>query len=293
MKPLSIYPVLFFISYFAYGQPYKYIYYLDGNLLTCAHSKAVLIGKAYPENGLIKLDCFDKTFGNLMISAHFTDSALGTFQGLFESYYFNSKIEKEGSYLNGVENGPWKKWDYSGNLIDSCVYENGEQMSDARFEYSWNGRLQSYMFTDSLTNKFERITYNEEGIKSSDATFTGQLGIIKQYSGKEKIDSVFTTPTTEASFPGGVYDWIRYLKDNMDPSIALKNGAPHDTYTVIIKFTINEDGSISDVVADTKNGFGTEEEAIRVIKESPNWIPASKNGHPVKTYHKQHFIFVG
>jgi len=47
-----------------------------------------------------------------------------------------------------------------------------------------------------------------------------------------------------------------------------------------------------DVKALTRNGYGMEKEAIRLIKDGPRWTPAIQNGHTVNAYRKQPIIFV-
>ena len=49
--------------------------------------------------------------------------------------------------------------------------------------------------------------------------------------------------------------------------------------TVIVVFLVNSDGSISDVDILRGIGAGCDAEAIRVVQNSPNWIPGySKEG---------------
>ena len=54
---------------------------------------------------------------------------------------------------------------------------------------------------------------------------------------------------------------------------------------------VAKDGSISDVTAETKLGFGMEEEAIKIIKRGPKWTPAQQNGNVVKAYRRQPITF--
>jgi protein TonB len=35
-----------------------------------------------------------------------------------------------------------------------------------------------------------------------------------------------------------------------------------------------------------------EDEAVKVIRKGPNWVPAIQNGRPVKAYRKQPITFV-
>jgi len=53
---------------------------------------------------------------------------------------------------------------------------------------------------------------------------------------------------------------------------------------VILKFIVNEDGSISDVTVVKGIGGGCDEEAKRVVQLMPNWKPGSQNGKYVKVF---------
>jgi len=51
---------------------------------------------------------------------------------------------------------------------------------------------------------------------------------------------------------------------------------------VQMTFTIEIDGSLSDISVYKDLGFGTGEEAARVLSDIKNWIPAKKNGKNVR-----------
>jgi protein TonB len=55
---------------------------------------------------------------------------------------------------------------------------------------------------------------------------------------------------------------------------------------------VDKEGNISDVRGLTSRGYGMEEEAVRVIKKGPAWVPAIQNGRKVKAYRKQPITFV-
>ena len=105
-------------------------------------------------------------------------------------------------------------------------------------------------------------------------------------------DRVFTKVEIEAEYPGGQGAWANYLRKNLSGDVATQNGAEPGTYTVIIKFIVSKDGSISDVSSETSIGKGMEQEAIRVIKKGPKWTPAQQNGSIVKAYRRQPITFV-
>ena len=105
-------------------------------------------------------------------------------------------------------------------------------------------------------------------------------------------NKIFNKVEVEASFPGGDAGWLRYVKNNIDANTPVDNGAPEGTYTVIVRFIVSKDGSISDVVAETKLGYGMEAEAIKAIKKGPKWTPAIQNGRNVNAYRRQPVTFV-
>jgi protein TonB len=55
---------------------------------------------------------------------------------------------------------------------------------------------------------------------------------------------------------------------------------------------VNENGKLSDIKPLTKYGYGMEEEVVRLMKTSPDWIPAMQNGRNVTAYKKQTVTFV-
>ena len=108
----------------------------------------------------------------------------------------------------------------------------------------------------------------------------------------EHGDRIFDRVEIEASFPGGDDGWRKYLGANIDPDTPIKHKARRGKYQVVIKFIVNKDGDISDVKAETSFGHGMEEEAIRVIKNGPKWMPAMQDGRKVNAYRRQPITFV-
>ncbi|MGZ8517940.1 MAG: energy transducer TonB [Chitinophagaceae bacterium] len=134
---------------------------------------------------------------------------------------------------------------------------------------------------------------NQEGIKDegivAPAVIDDGKGIVEEK--KEDENKIFEKVEIEASFKGGESAWRKYLERNLNPSAPVDNGAPEGTYTVYVQFVVSKDGSISDVKALTKHGYGMEDEAVRVIKKGPAWTPAIQNGRSVNAYRKQPITF--
>jgi hypothetical protein len=104
-------------------------------------------------------------------------------------------------------------------------------------------------------------------------------------------DKVFDKVETPPSFPGGDTAWKKYLTKNINTILPVDSGAPAGVYKVIVQFIVHEDGSLSDIKANTKYGYGMENEAMRMIKMGPKWIPAKQNGHIVSAYVQQPITF--
>ncbi len=105
-------------------------------------------------------------------------------------------------------------------------------------------------------------------------------------------DQIFQKVEVEAGFPGGNSAFANYLRKNLNAQAPAENGAPAGTYTVIIRFVVSRDGTISDITPETSLGYGMEQEAAKIIKKSPKWTPAQQNGNIVNAYRRQPITFV-
>jgi len=103
---------------------------------------------------------------------------------------------------------------------------------------------------------------------------------------------IYTEVDTPASFPGGKPAWTKFVEKNLDASVGFENNAKFGKYNVIIKFVVMKDGTLRDFQPETKYGHGLEQEVIRVLKRSPNWIPAKKNNLKVNSVVRQNQLIV-
>jgi protein TonB len=94
---------------------------------------------------------------------------------------------------------------------------------------------------------------------------------------------VFTRVEQMPEFPGGMAGMQQYFRDNLKyPEQALTKGIGGK---VVIRFTVDKDGSVIDVIIKRGIGDGCDEEALRLVKEMPSWKPGMHNGRPVKVYY--------
>ena len=104
-------------------------------------------------------------------------------------------------------------------------------------------------------------------------------------------NKIFNKVEVEAAFPGGDASWRNYLQRNLNADVPVENGAEAGTFTVVVKFVVSKDGSLSDVSCESDPGHGMCAEAIRVIKKGPKWTPAIQNGRNVNAYRRQPITF--
>lgn len=86
----------------------------------------------------------------------------------------------------------------------------------------------------------------------------------------------------KAEFPGGYEAMDKYIRDNMViPNKAFKKAK---SGTIVVKFIVEKDGSLSDVKisSNVKIGYGCEQAAVNVIKGMPKWSPALQRDAPCR-----------
>jgi TonB family protein len=110
--------------------------------------------------------------------------------------------------------------------------------------------------------------------------FTIEFAQAQKSDGKtQKSDVQKKDPEQMPQFPGGQDAWRRYLSTVLRYPEAAQNAGAQGP--VKIEFIVHENGDISNVKALNDPGYGLAEEAERIIKKSPKWIPAVLDGKNV------------
>jgi hypothetical protein len=95
----------------------------------------------------------------------------------------------------------------------------------------------------------------------------------------------------EKSCPGGFEGFNLYIKKNVRPPvIAYENRKLGTSY---VSFIIEPDGSVSHVCTILAAGSGMDEEVVRVIKITKNWLPATIDNKPVRSFCRAGVQFFG
>jgi protein TonB len=125
---------------------------------------------------------------------------------------------------------------------------------------------------DDLSTKPNTEAPSEETIEVVET----KTQVIEQEAPKE----IFTVVEEQPTYPGGDEARIKFLQDNMKyPEEAKELGVQGK---VFVTFVVEVDGSITDVRVLRGIGSGCDDEAIRVVKSMPKWVPGKQRGVPVR-----------
>jgi TonB family protein len=98
---------------------------------------------------------------------------------------------------------------------------------------------------------------------------------------KEKLPEIVEKPEQEAKPVGDYPGFYKYVRENLQyPEQALKDQVQG---AVRLQFIVLTDGSIANIKVMQGIGAGCDEEAVRVLKNSPKWQPAIHKGKAVNT----------
>jgi len=97
----------------------------------------------------------------------------------------------------------------------------------------------------------------------------------------EVTETIYTWAEQMPQFPGGNSELLKFFAQNIIyPEIAKRAEVEGK---VILTFVVNKNGEIIEVKVARGIGAGCDEEAMRVLKIMPSWIPGKQNGKPVLT----------
>ena len=132
----------------------------------------------------------------------------------------------------------------------------------------------------------KKLYYNID----NDSQFTSfkncyQLETYKEPEPEKPYDAVEQMPT----FPGGEAELMKFIRENLKyPLSAQKEGIQG---RVILRFVVSKTGTIENITILRSLEPACDEEAIRLIKSMPRWIPGKQNGNAVPVYYTLPVVF--
>lgn len=100
---------------------------------------------------------------------------------------------------------------------------------------------------------------------------------------EKKKEEVFTHVEQMPKFPGGDAELYKFISNNLNyPAMAIENNVQG---RVVVQFVVTKDGSIGNVKVVRSVDRDLDNEAIRVCKKLPKFIPGKQNGQPVNVWY--------
>ena len=195
--------------------------------------------------------------GKLKAKYYYLSYSERKLDGAQKEWYENGQLRQYEKYKKGLSNGKTKKWYEDGRLNQKVDYKKG----------NLDGRI---------------LTYWENGqTKRIDKYKKGKLITGKCFSMNGEEIAHFDYKILP-EFPGGLEKLQQYLLQELKyPEYSQKNKIEGN---VIIVFAIDTDGSISDIEIRQSANEEMDNEAIRVVKNMPKWIPGKEDGEIIKFY---------
>lgn len=120
-----------------------------------------------------------------------------------------------------------------------------------------------------------------EDLPASEATKPAEV--------EAKEPEIFERVEVQPEFVGGMEAFRTFLVKNLRyPNAAQRSNVQGKVY---LNFTVEADGSLSNITVLRGIGFGCDEEALRVMKLMPKWKPGKQSGRAVRVKFNMPIVF--
>jgi TonB family protein len=132
-----------------------------------------------------------------------------------------------------------------------------------------------------ITLKFPYTDQKENmQLFTGNQTADGTVNWLLTEMAPEQGDEVFQVVEHQPEPVGGMKAFYEYVRKNIKyPDEARNKGIQG---RVFVQFVVDTDGSLTDIAILKGIGAGCDEEALRLIENSPKWTPGKQRGKPVK-----------
>lgn len=307
----KLFSIFILLSLFANAQKQTAYYDYNWNICKLENARFVSVVEK-TDSGFLQLDYFLSTF-SLQMQGLYKDSTTKIKNGNFFYYYPNGNISSMGKYINDKKEGLWLKYYNDGMMEDSANYKEDE-IFGISLAWHQNGFLRDSLNVDE-SGKATDLTWFDNGQLSAAGILLNKkpFGKWKYYhkNGKPSAIEIYeenklvnkylfgedgiTIPDTTSQdrtvmFKGGTKSWKIFLQKNLRiPSDY--NPSKDFLATVVLAFYIDEEGKISDPFVETPFKTDFDNEALRVIKKAPKWLPAIYHNRRVSVFVRQAISF--
>ncbi len=131
--------------------------------------------------------------------------------------------------------------------------------------------------------KTEAVSLVPSTVSANEIVVEGKPLSTTVVAGYKKVDTLKEEARIDKTI------WRQFLSENLSQVIseAAKKGIPAGNYTVMVRFLVHEDGSLSDLSIVKDPGYDFGKCILAIMHKSPKWIPAKINSKPVASYFTQ------
>jgi len=99
-------------------------------------------------------------------------------------------------------------------------------------------------------------------------------------SASDKKNKIYHSADEEASFPGGNEAFTKFANENIVYPMTALNDKVFGK--VVIEIIVEKDGKISSIKIKRGIRQDIDDEALRLIKSMPPWVPGKNKGQPIR-----------
>ena len=226
------------------------------------------------KHGPYKKFMFRKKMG---ISGQFSDNKK---DGEWKFYYWNGKLSKIGKFKSGVKDSIWTRYASDGEIIGQSEFLDGKENGDWKFYFSDTKNPRSIGKYENGQKVGVWEYYNKHGVLIHKFDHTSQNLIYytsSEDTTEEQPNEVENDPENhKPMILGGNQGLNEHVKLEFEyPQEAQWNGVSGKVY---VFFTVDENIQMKDFFVQDNPGYGIGEEAVRIVKTGPTWIPKKVYG---------------
>ena len=211
-------------------------------------------------------------------------------QGVWLGFHPNGAMHDSSMWKNGKKIGTNLSWHENGFLMDSSIYNEDESgISITWFDNGNPASAGHYTAGRKMNGKWQFFYF--DGKLSAEETYESGRLVNKKYFDEQGRAAADTFDMDRKAFFASKESFLDFLSRSIDAKVPANRKAPPGLYIVTIRFVVGLDGKVCDVYPLSKEGYGMEEEAIRIIKRS-TWVPAIEHHRKVKAYFTQQVSFM-
>lgn len=250
--------------------------------------------------------------GKLSMKAISTNKEEPKFEGPRIDYYENGNKKRETEYKKNQINGKQVEWYENENKKSEKIIKTDPKTLETvtQIVQYWDKNNEQkvidgngfYEETNGVASeKGEIKNSKKQGVwtgksKITNSTFTETYENGELISGisidNNNIEHPYQVLFKKPEYKEGMMAFYQYIGKNYRlPSNVRSN--PGERPKLVAAFNVDPDGKLVDIKIIKDLGLGTGEEAIRVLKKAPNWIPGTYRGIPAKAKYTLPIVIQG